>query len=337
MNSANSPELSGRHFQNESIFQASNLVFQCHDLEQTCQQVGRVFKPHRLKVVQQKSDFFASMHMIHTAGSLNLCRLEYSEDVSIEPDALEQFYLIQIPTKGYAEIDYANHKFISYAQVASLLSPSQAVKMRWRAGSPQLILKINKDDFLFHCRQHLPHFQQQALIFDPKLDFSRPSGTYFLQLLRTLINALDTQQHPLHYPLAFKQFESSLFNALIYGQANNSQEHLQQANKVVSPYFIKRTEAYIRDNLHEALNVEILAAQAGISVRTLFNGFKNYLGTTPMAYLKELRFEQAHLELINNEHASVTDVAFKWGFTHLGRFSQEYKRRYGRLPSSVHK
>lgn len=39
-----------------------------------------------------------------------------------------------------------------------------------------------------------------------------------------------------------------------------------------------------------------------------------------MSYLKELRFEQAHLELMHNENLSVTDVAFKWGFTHLGRF-----------------
>jgi AraC-like DNA-binding protein len=38
---------------------------------------------------------------------------------------------------------------------------------------------------------------------------------------------------------------------------------------------------------------------------------------------------------MHNENLSVTDVAFKWGFTHLGRFSQEYKRRYGELPSST--
>ncbi|WP_353173386.1 AraC family transcriptional regulator [Acinetobacter rudis] len=337
MNSANSPDLCGRHFQNEMVFQPSNLLFQCHDLNETCLQVGQIFKPHRLKIIQQKSDFFASMHMVRTVGSIQLSRLEYSEDVYIDPDDLEQFYLIQIPTKGYAEIQYATHKFISYDQVASLLSPGQSLQMRWHAGSPQLIVKIAKEDFLFHCRQHLPHFQQNSLVFDPKLDFSRPSAAYFLQLLKTLMTALATEQHPLQHPLAFKQFESSLFNALIYGQANNSQEHFQQEHKIISPYFIKRTEAYIRENLHEPLNIELLAAQAGISVRTLFNGFKNYLGTTPMAYLKELRFEQAHLELINNEHLSITDVAFKWGFTHLGRFSQEYKRRYGRLPSTIHK
>lgn len=337
MNSANSPNICGRHFENESVFQSDNLLFQCHDPNETCLQVGHIFKPHQLKIIQQKADFCASMHMIHTMGSIQICRLTYSEDVYIDPDDLEQFYLIQIPTKGYAEIQYASHKFISYAQVASLLSPGHALQMRWHANTPQLIVKIAKDDLHFHCRQHLPHFQQQSLIFDPKLDFSRPSAAYFLQLLKTLMLALATEHHPLQHPFAFKQFESSLFNALIYGQCNNSQELLQQNEKVISPYFIKRTEAYIRDHLHETLNVEQLAAQAGISVRTLFNGFKNYLGTTPMAYLKELRFEQAHLELMNNEYLSVTDVAFKWGFTHLGRFSQEYKRRYGQLPSNIRK
>lgn len=37
---------------------------------------------------------------------------------------------------------------------------------------------------------------------------------------------------------------------------------------------MKRTEAYIKEHLHEPLNVEILAEHAGVSVRTLFTGFK---------------------------------------------------------------
>ncbi|BFM82013.1 hypothetical protein JUNP543_0326 [Acinetobacter baumannii] len=208
--------------------------------------------------------------------------------------------------------------------------------MRWHANSPQLILKVSKDDFTYHCRQHIADSENNLLVFDPKLDFSTQGGAYFLQLVRTLMDALACEQHPLHHPLAFKQFESNLFNALIYGQPNNALHKIDQyKEKTVSPYFVKRTEAYIKEHLHEPLNVEILAEHAGVSVRTLFTGFKNYLGTTPMSYLKELRFEQAHLELMHNENLSVTDVAFKWGFTHLGRFSQEYKRRYGELPSST--
>ncbi|MFH4339106.1 AraC family transcriptional regulator, partial [Acinetobacter baumannii] len=76
---------------------------------------------------------------------------------------------------------------------------------------------------------------------------------------RTLMDALACDQHPLHHPLAFKQFESNLFNALIYGQPNNALHKIDYyKEKTVSPYFVKRTEAYIKEHLHEPLNVEIL-------------------------------------------------------------------------------
>lgn len=326
-------EFNGRHLQQCPIFSSQNLVFQHQDLGETCKSVGQIFKPHLLKIVQQQNDFHSSMHHLK-AGRLSISRLEYSADVYIEPDHLEKFYLIQIPTQGYAEIEMNQQKFISYPQVASLISPEQSLKMRWHANSPQLILKIDKDDLLQHCRQHLPDAQQHPPIFEPKLDLSTQGGAYFFQLMRTLMDALACEQHPLHHPMAFKQFESSLFNALIYGQANSLLHQIDQyREKAISPYFVKRTEAYMRENLHANLTIEQLAEQAGVSVRTLFTGFKSFLNTTPMSYLKELRFEQAHMELLQNEHVSVTDVAFKWGFSHLGRFSQEYKRRYGELPS----
>lgn len=335
MNQTHTLDLNGCHFQQESIFSSHNLVFDHHDLHEACKDVGQIFKPHLLSIFQQSGDFSATMHHVRT-GALSISRLEYGADVIIEPDHLEKFYLIQIPTKGYAEIEFANQKFISYSNVASIISPHQSLRMRWHAHSPQMILKISKDDFGHHCRQHIPDAEHNLPVFDPKLDFATQSGAYFLQLLRSLMDALASEHHPLHHPLAFKQFESSLFNALIYGQPNNALYKIDNfKDKSISPYFIKRTDAYIREHLHEPLNVETLAEQAGVSVRTLFAGFKNYLNTTPMNYLRELRFEQVHIELLHNEHLSVTDIAFKWGFTHLGRFSQEYKRRYGELPSST--
>lgn len=336
MNSANYSDLNGRHFHNEPIFTLDNLVFDHRDLSETCRNVSEIFKPHGLKILHQKGEFSAVMHHVKT-GTLSICQLEYGADVVIEPDHLDRFYLIQIPTQGYAEIEFGQQKFISYPEVASLISPEQSLRMRWHANSPQLILKIAKDDLTYHVRQHNADMEGSRIVFDPKLDFKTSNGMYFLQLLRTMIDALACEQHPLHHPLVFKQFESSLLNALIYGQPNNAVHQIidRVKEKVISPYFVKRTQEFIHEHLHEPLNIEVLAEYAGVSVRTLFAGFKNYLGTTPMAYLKELRYEQAHFELMHTENVSVTDVAFKWGFTHLGRFSQEYKHRYGELPSST--
>ncbi|MNE03968.1 Regulatory protein PchR [compost metagenome] len=91
----------------------------------------------------------------------------------------------------------------------------------------------------------------------------------------------------------------------------------------------------MRAHVHEPLTIEQLAEYAGVSVRTLFAGFRDFCDTSPMAYLRNLRLEQVHQELIGQPQVSVTDIAFRWGFAHLGRFAQEYKRRYGCLPSET--
>ena len=52
---------------------------------------------------------------------------------------------------------------------------------------------------------------------------------------------------------------------------------------------MKRTEAYIKEHLHEPLNVEILAEHAGVSVRTLFTGFK-IIWDNPNVLFKRITF-----------------------------------------------
>ena len=144
MYQANSSELNGRHFQQESIFAPHNLLFSHQDIDETCKNVGQVFKPHLLKISKPQKSFSATMHHVKT-GALSISRLVYGADVIIEPDHLDKFYLIQIPTHGYAEIEFGRQKFMSYSQVASIISPQQSLRMHWHANSPQLILKISKN------------------------------------------------------------------------------------------------------------------------------------------------------------------------------------------------
>jgi transcriptional regulator GlxA family with amidase domain len=52
--------------------------------------------------------------------------------------------------------------------------------------------------------------------------------------------------------------------------------------------------------------------------------------------LKAIRLEHVNAELMaGGSSNSVTDVAIKWGFVHLGRFAQMYRDRYGELPSET--
>ncbi|WP_221798905.1 AraC family transcriptional regulator [Oceanobacter mangrovi] len=319
-----------------SLFSNRNQLFLLNDTGAVCDEVGKVFKPHELRSRCGSSVVGATMHKM-SLGKLTLHRLEYNHGVQIMPDRLEQFYLIQVPMKGYAEISCGSQRFISSPEVASLVSPDQPLSMLWQGGSPQLVIRIEKADFEHHCRQHLDQWSQQTPSFEPELDFDSPGGAYVMQLLMMLVGGLLESRHPIHQPLVMKQFESTLLNALLYGIDSNLSEQLANPGMIkVTPYFVKQTEEYIRANLDQPLSVESLAEQVGVSVRSLQAGFRKYRDTTPMALLRDLRLDRVNQVLKHADGTvSITDVAFQWGFSHLGRFSKDYRQRFDELPSET--
>jgi AraC-like DNA-binding protein/tetratricopeptide (TPR) repeat protein len=77
-----------------------------------------------------------------------------------------------------------------------------------------------------------------------------------------------------------------------------------------------------------------LARTAGVSTRTLQRQFQAFLSQTPVEALRTIRLEHARLELLRGAKGiSVADIATRCGLPHLGRFSIEYRRRYGEKPS----
>ncbi|WP_300732852.1 AraC family transcriptional regulator [Pseudomonas sp.] len=337
MNQNLTPKRCDNLFDSASLFTPNNQLFLLNDLNAIREGVSSVFTTHDLRCMEGTDRISARMHHVHR-GRLSLNRLEYGARVYIDPGRLEDFFLIQIPICGQAQIKCGDHEFISSPHKASLISPHLPLAMCWEANAPQLALRIERSEVEYHCAQHLGHVIDRSLAFQPELDLTTPGGNYLLQLITMLADAITLSEHPLHHALVLKQFESALINALVYGQPNSLKQQLEDASKpkTLLPYFVKKTEEYMRAHAHQALSIEQLAEHAGVSVRTLFTGFRDFCGTTPMAYLRNLRLEQVHLELSTHSHdASVTDIAFKWGFAHLGRFSQEYKKRFGEAPSTT--
>jgi len=57
-----------------------------------------------------------------------------------------------------------------------------------------------------------------------------------------------------------------------------------------------------------------------------------------MLYLRDRRLERAHEDLtdaIPSDGVTVTDVAERWGFHHLGSFAALYRNRWGESPSET--
>lgn len=99
------------------------------------------------------------------------------------------------------------------------------------------------------------------------------------------------------------------------------------------PPYLRRVVNAILANPAHPYTVAGLAELAGVKVRTLQQGFRSRLGSSPMAYLRSVRLARAHDDLISDDTSGVAEVAYRWGFTHLGRFAAVYAAQYGESPS----
>ncbi len=92
---------------------------------------------------------------------------------------------------------------------------------------------------------------------------------------------------------------------------------------------------FILENLTEECSVSNLTERFSISDKSLEKYFSALFGITPKKLITQLKLNQVHEELCyaSAENVSVTEVAQRWGFSHLGRFSNAYKDIFGTLPS----
>ena len=102
------------------------------------------------------------------------------------------------------------------------------------------------------------------------------------------------------------------------------------------PRGVRRALDAMRTNAGRDWSVAELADAAGVSGRTLQRQFRIFLGKAPRTALRDIKFESARRELLQGlPDAKVMNVALRCGFPHFGRFSVEYRRRYGETPSQT--
>ena len=99
---------------------------------------------------------------------------------------------------------------------------------------------------------------------------------------------------------------------------------------------LRRAEAYLEANPTPTLRIDDLCTAACTSVATLERSFREVLGVTPRRYLTLRRLARVRSDLLNGDpNESITEVAMRWGFFHLGRFAQEYGQLYHERPSQT--
>jgi AraC-like DNA-binding protein len=153
-------------------------------------------------------------------------------------------------------------------------------------------------------------------------------------VIRSLWN--DLSEYPvLQQWRVTRSLERNLLVAILGLMPHNYSADFLGGGTPAAPYYVKRAEEYIRENVRNVIKIEHLVAVSGVSSRSLYYGFRRWRGTTPMSYLRNLRLSLAHeeLKLARSTGNNVTRIALSVGYDHLSRFSKDYRQRFGESPS----
>jgi AraC-like DNA-binding protein len=101
------------------------------------------------------------------------------------------------------------------------------------------------------------------------------------------------------------------------------------------PATLRRAMAFIDEHAQRDVTTAEIAAAAHVSIRALQLAFRRHLGTSPVVYLRRVRLDHAHRDLLAADPAgqTVTAIAYRWGFHSSSRFAHYYQKVYGVAPS----
>ncbi|MFH0129891.1 AraC family transcriptional regulator [Variovorax sp. VaC1] len=311
-------------------------VFRSHEADETHERVAHELKAHRSVWGRGKVDaIFCRAEL----SALSLCILRYGCDVDIEPDALGNFVLVQMPLRGHAEIHTGGQTLQIHPGQGAVVSAHKPVRLRWHADCEQLMLKIELSRLQEVARRAFAtrHSNDVGEIdFEMPLRLDDAAGTQWCRMVANLASLLPASSDSSPYdPRWLAHCEDNLMLYLLCHRPNSvrrQHEALRIGSETTSLRQLRRAEEFMRSHLEAALSLEEVAQAAGVNRRTLALLFRRYRDLSPMEVLRNMRLDAAHEQLARHDGTSVTQIALDCGFSHLSRFAACYRERFGQLP-----
>lgn len=190
----------------------------------------------------------------------------------------------------------------------------------------ELIDKVRHDFTMSHIpivmltARHSPDDRVKAMEFGADGYITKP---FSIELLLARIDNLLTQRRKL-----FEKFSSQ--------SARNKVVELAVEDVVVTDRdeeFMKNVMAWLGENIENSeLTIDQLASHLGLGRTTMYNKLKSLTGKSPVELIKEYRITKSKL-LLRTGQFSVSEVAYKVGFSDPGYFSRCFREQYHMSPA----
>jgi AraC-like DNA-binding protein len=332
-------ELSGEHAtvwpQATPAGDAEDVMY-FDDVDSAEETVGELYYPHSIDVAGRSSRFRGRFSAVRL-GPILMGQLDYNMGLTMTVPNVEGYHL-NMPVQGrLRSISIGRDVDTTPGRGALYRTGSDAVLSTARdCPFDMLAIHIDRRPLENALSALLGRPIAEPVRLAPDLDLRTGAGRQWWELLMAW-NALRRRNLLLANPMVAEPLGHSLLTGLLFAAGHQFSDALRIASRSGTSSAVRAAESYIIDHIGEPLTIGDVARRAGLSTRAIQRGFHEQHGMTPKDYIRMRRLERAHADLaMSDPHtATVTAVATRWGFAHLGRFSRDYRAKYGVSPAQT--
>jgi AraC-like DNA-binding protein len=298
--------------------------FQTSYADEAVETVERLYGPHSLALRTRSG---LDMRLAgFDVGRLTVTSIEYGCVATARTEEPHDYWVFSYAARGEIVVG----RNIVRAGNAGVREPEAAGDLPMSADLRLMNLKVTQADLMETARTLFGELPSAALRF-PELVAPGSAPALHLQGLMERLNQLPVCSGP-HAELIERRWQEAALLELFLAWPHTWSRHLGSE----APFrgAVERAVDYMQANAGADVTLAEVAQAAGVGVRALTSGFEKKLGTSPMRYLQQCRLERARADLLDAQ-ASVTEVAYRWGFGNLGDFAARYRERFGEKPSKT--
>lgn len=278
--------------------------------------------------IQRHSSANASLWHRSLDDAISLSKITYGNSVRVRSPELKGIYHLQIVLNGHCRWHFRDRNIVLSEGGMMILNPGEEVDLTYSEDCAKIILKIPSSIIADCVINHGVMLPKGGVKFAHV-----PQHISHLKTLSGLVELLCIEaESEERNDSMFSPYQALLANKLLTIFRNNSDIGIAQNFELK---MFKQIDNYIDANIKTDVSIEELAEVSNVSKRTLYNLFAKHRSVSPKYYVKQKKLAAVRQLLQAKPYgiANVTEIAMDYGFVHLGRFSSDYKKAFGELPS----
>ena len=319
-----------------TLGRAEFFSFRERDLDGAKAAVGQDFFTTSMDLVDRAASYDFRFDGV-VLGALAVGVAHVSSGLEIGMADLEDCYYVNYAASGSMHARHRRRAVEVTPGRGAVYHPVGPVAMTTSDEYGSYAVRIDRGAVNAALEEQLGHPVPPNPVLDPHIDLRSTPGRRWDRLVRLLCDEARATSTVLSHPTIAAPLHEAVVTGFVHATEHRWRDALGHPSRCWSRTPVRRAVEAMRSDPAQPFTPNGLARLAGASTRTLHDGFRRHLDTTPMAYLRLVRLERAHAELraAHPRGTTVAAVAHRWGFTHVSRFAQAYRRTYGRPPGAT--